>query len=75
MVPPFVTAGFLRTALQRHLCTVYNYTGKIDLGKGCSCPNIKLGAAMHFSEIVKLKLPKKSTTLSSMVKLFRVIVT
>ena len=33
---------------------------KADLGKGYQNPKRKLGVTMHFSEIIELKLGKKS---------------
>ena len=73
-MPPFATAhvfcvswdgprklGFL-TAVhkQRYVCVVYIYAREADLGKGYWNLKRKLGATMHFSEIIKLQYVKNS---------------
>ena len=40
-------------------CAVYEYVKKADLSKGYQNPKRKLGATMHFSEVIELRFGKK----------------
>ena len=60
--------------IQGYFYAVHNYVEKADLSKGYCYPKRKLGATMHFSEIIEVQFAKKCHTLLWILQLFRILI-